>query len=289
MKRRLTLSILMLLIGSGMLVMTGSAAGGYDLGWWTVNGGGETFSTGGGYNLGGTIGQADAGQTTSGGWYGLSGGFWPAADIFLSPSHAISGNAGAAGVNLSVDGSPKSVTADGLGNYSLGVPNNWTGGVTASLTGYRFWPIKRSYVKVTADQTGQDYAAYAVFPAYLGWPHPADGTTVCPNTRVGVTLLLNDRMRLPNGAFDASKVRLWLDWVDVTAGLTIGESASYPSIQAWMFYAPPSDLSSGPHLGWITYPTAGGQAIGAWIFTADPIGCAVPPGSTPEEIGPISP
>ena len=47
----------------------------YDLSWYTIDGGGATFSTGGGYSLGGTIGQADAG-TLSGGGYTLSGGFW---------------------------------------------------------------------------------------------------------------------------------------------------------------------------------------------------------------------
>jgi hypothetical protein len=43
--------------------------------WWTVDGGGATFSTGGGYTLGGTIGQPDAGVLTGDG-YILGGGFW---------------------------------------------------------------------------------------------------------------------------------------------------------------------------------------------------------------------
>ena len=47
----------------------------YDLSWWTVDGGGHTFSTGGGYSLGGTAGQPDAGML-QGGPYTLSGGFW---------------------------------------------------------------------------------------------------------------------------------------------------------------------------------------------------------------------
>jgi hypothetical protein len=50
---------------------------GYDLSWWTVDGGGYTFSTGGNYTLGGTIGQPDAGSLT-GGAYTLGGGFWGA-------------------------------------------------------------------------------------------------------------------------------------------------------------------------------------------------------------------
>lgn len=50
-------------------------SGGYNISWWTVDGGGETFSTGGAYRLGGTIGQPDAGEL-SGGSYTLYGGFW---------------------------------------------------------------------------------------------------------------------------------------------------------------------------------------------------------------------
>ena len=50
---------------------------GYDLSWWTVDGGGATFSTGSGYSLGGTAGQGDTG-TASGGDYTLHGGFWGA-------------------------------------------------------------------------------------------------------------------------------------------------------------------------------------------------------------------
>ena len=48
---------------------------GYDLSWYTIDGGGATFSTGGAYSLGGTIGQPDAG-VLNGGSYTLNGGFW---------------------------------------------------------------------------------------------------------------------------------------------------------------------------------------------------------------------
>jgi len=46
-----------------------------ELNWWTVDGGGQTFSSGNGYTLGGTAGQADAG-VLSGGGYTVGGGFW---------------------------------------------------------------------------------------------------------------------------------------------------------------------------------------------------------------------
>jgi hypothetical protein len=51
-----------------------SAAGGYDLSWWTVDAGGGT-SSGSAYTLCGTAGQPDAGAM-SGGTYTLAGGLW---------------------------------------------------------------------------------------------------------------------------------------------------------------------------------------------------------------------
>ncbi len=48
----------------------------YDLGWHTLDGGGQMFSTGGQYSLGGTIGQVDAGPAMSGGRFQVVGGFW---------------------------------------------------------------------------------------------------------------------------------------------------------------------------------------------------------------------
>ena len=47
----------------------------YELSWFSIDGGGATFSEGGAYSLGGSIGQADAGAM-SGGADSLSGGFW---------------------------------------------------------------------------------------------------------------------------------------------------------------------------------------------------------------------
>jgi hypothetical protein len=52
---------------------------GYDLSWYTIDGGGA-FSTGGSYSLSGSIGQPDAGSL-SGGSYTLVGGFWGGAPI----------------------------------------------------------------------------------------------------------------------------------------------------------------------------------------------------------------
>lgn len=69
--------VMIITLGLALLLLVSivSALGEYDLSWWTVDGGGATFSSGGSYELGGTIGQPDAG-TLSGGDYTLGGGFW---------------------------------------------------------------------------------------------------------------------------------------------------------------------------------------------------------------------
>ena len=85
--------------------------------------------------------------------------------IFALPAttYTISGNAGVAGASLDyTDVTTKTVTADGAGDYSFTVSNNWSGTVTPSLTGYTFSPASRDYTDVLLDQTGQDYTATAI-------------------------------------------------------------------------------------------------------------------------------
>ena len=72
---------------------------------------------------------------------------------------SISGNAGIAGATLSyTNGTPKTATADGSGNYSFTVSYNWSGTVTPSRTGYTFSPVNATYTNVLANQT-QNYSA----------------------------------------------------------------------------------------------------------------------------------
>mgnify|MGYP001079096549 CR=1 FL=1 len=59
------------LVASTVLAQSGS---GYELSWWTVDGGGREMS-GGEYTLAGTVGQPDA-NTLTAGRYTLAGGFW---------------------------------------------------------------------------------------------------------------------------------------------------------------------------------------------------------------------
>jgi len=70
----------------GQTHRTGTA--GYDLSWWTVDGGGRTFSTGGGYTLGGTVGQPDAGALTGGG-YTIGGGFWVGGPVVIETAFQV--------------------------------------------------------------------------------------------------------------------------------------------------------------------------------------------------------
>ena len=76
MKRNVTILTLVLVSALPLCFSVASAQEGYDLSWWTVDGGGTTFSTGGSYSLGGTIGQPDAGVLMNGDSYTLVGGFW---------------------------------------------------------------------------------------------------------------------------------------------------------------------------------------------------------------------
>ena len=76
MKRNGAILILVLVSALSLGVSVASAQGGYDLSWWTVDGGGTSFSTGGSYSLGCTIGQPDAGVLMNGDSYTLAGGFW---------------------------------------------------------------------------------------------------------------------------------------------------------------------------------------------------------------------
>ena len=61
-----------------LLTATSAAAQDFSINWYTVDGGGEMFTTGGSFELSGTIGQPDAGVMT-GGDFELVGGFWPGA------------------------------------------------------------------------------------------------------------------------------------------------------------------------------------------------------------------
>lgn len=74
-KRRAFALSAVLLCGLLVAGAAWASSASYDLIWWTVDGGGATFSHGGGYTLGGTVGQPDP-CLLMGGGYALGGGFW---------------------------------------------------------------------------------------------------------------------------------------------------------------------------------------------------------------------
>jgi hypothetical protein len=78
------MTIILLSVLALLLFVSLAFAQNYDLSWWTVDGGGGTFSQGGNYTLGGTIGQPDAGLM-SGGNYTLGGGFWGGGSLAAGP------------------------------------------------------------------------------------------------------------------------------------------------------------------------------------------------------------
>ncbi len=88
---------------------------------------------------------------------------------FEFATFTISGNAGVAGAVLSyTDGTAKTATADGSGNYSFFVSTNWSGTVTPALAGYNFSPTSRSYTNVLASQINQNYMAAPIIPNIWG-------------------------------------------------------------------------------------------------------------------------
>ncbi|OQA17675.1 MAG: hypothetical protein BWY63_02303 [Chloroflexi bacterium ADurb.Bin360] len=77
-----TLALLSMLIGflalGNFQAQAGTpaqASAGYELGWWTVDGGGTQLA-GGDFLLLGTVGQPEAGNALSGGGFELGSGFW---------------------------------------------------------------------------------------------------------------------------------------------------------------------------------------------------------------------
>jgi hypothetical protein len=74
-------------------------------------------------------------------------------------TYTISGNAEIPGVTLSyTDGSAKTVTSDGNGNYSISVSYNSSGTVTPSHPCYTFSPPSINYSNVKANQASQNYS-----------------------------------------------------------------------------------------------------------------------------------
>ena len=76
-QRILALGIIVVLVLLASVTIIALAADGFEISWWTVDGGGgNSTSAGDSYTLSGTLGQYDAGAQLSGGEFTLQGGFW---------------------------------------------------------------------------------------------------------------------------------------------------------------------------------------------------------------------
>jgi hypothetical protein len=70
-----SLLLLVAVLGQAGGIALARSGDGYNLSWWTADGGGATLSEDGRYTLDGTTGQPDAGVLEGDG-YTLVGGFW---------------------------------------------------------------------------------------------------------------------------------------------------------------------------------------------------------------------
>ncbi|MBK9797736.1 MAG: beta-propeller fold lactonase family protein [Holophagaceae bacterium] len=95
-------------------------------------------------------------------------------------TYTISGALGAPGAGATLaytDGTPKTATADGSGNYSFTVSYNWSGTVTPSaVTGFTLSPANRSFSNVLTDQTAQNFTYTAITFTISGYAGVSGGS-----------------------------------------------------------------------------------------------------------------
>jgi hypothetical protein len=88
----------------------------------------------------------------------------------------ISGKAGVGGATLSYkDVTPKTVTADASGNYSLAVSYGWSGTLTPSKPGFSFSPGGKAYSQVITNLGAQNYSALPLKSVSYGSIGTQDG------------------------------------------------------------------------------------------------------------------
>jgi len=92
----------------------------------------------------------------------------------------VSGNAQQDGTTLAyTDGSARTATTSGGGDYTFTVPWGWSGMVTPLLAGYAFAPASLPFSMLIGDRAGQDFSAYAL-PVDFEKTGPANGATAQP-------------------------------------------------------------------------------------------------------------
>ncbi len=107
-------------------------------------------------------------------------GVWPLMGHPMAPhtlptlitTFTISGNAGTAGAVIHyVDGVDKYVASDTNGNYTMSLPQGWSGRLTPSKVGYTFTPAHQEITNLSANQT-LDFAASPI-QVVITWNPPA--------------------------------------------------------------------------------------------------------------------
>jgi uncharacterized repeat protein (TIGR01451 family) len=181
----LTIWIAALLILIAALPLLTYAQGGYDLSWWTVDGGGGTNSEGA-YTLSGTAGQPDAGEL-GGGTYTLKGGFWAGVVEAVIPV-----------LSISKTDDPDPVAAGNLLTYTIVVENSSAGeltGVTITDT----IPAHTAFVSASAGglPLGSQSVPGGTSPPgnYVQWR----GQTLPAGESLTVTLVVRVDSLLPAG------------------------------------------------------------------------------------------
>ena len=183
-------------------------------------------------------------------------------DYTAIPLHTISGNAGVGGVTLSfIEGTPRAVTSQPNGDYSLIVPDGWNGTVTPSHPCFTFTPANLYYPGVYFAQANQDYtpvpnvaagcsdidvliggatqgkfalepgaSTRASFPGVNNGPVKivnTDSTLLLGAERLiykvgGVNTSFTEMMALPDGQLDTTYWLPWYNNVDLDTQLRIG-------------------------------------------------------------------
>ncbi|MBI4775849.1 MAG: PKD domain-containing protein [Deltaproteobacteria bacterium] len=92
---------------------------------------------------------------------------------------------GLSGVTVTASNGGGSAVSDDAGEYSVEVPYDWSGTISASLQGYNFTPATYSYSNQMDDQEGQDFEAAITISGRMTFGYLSDEGH--PNTSLSVT------------------------------------------------------------------------------------------------------
>jgi peptidyl-Lys metalloendopeptidase len=171
-------------------------------------------------------------------------------------TYTITGNAGVSAAVLSyTDGTAKTATADGSGNYSITVPSGWSGTVTPSKSGYTFNPAYTTYSNVAANQTAQNYTATA---------NSGGGS--------GSNLLLDPSFEAftTNSPWAQTSTNFGTPLCDASCGNDSG-SAMPRTGNIWSWFGGTASAETGSLSQSVTFPSSGSASLTfyLWIGYAD--------------------